>query len=123
MGSIGLRAGYRIWAPVAAEFMLDYGKLDVKDAKSDDSATPRHYSLGALRFGPNLRLMTTGKKLRFSSTIGAGAVHHKLVLDPVATDPSLTGGTRQRLRSRIFCSSSACNGASVTSCSAPKSSP
>jgi len=93
MGTIGLRAGYRIWAPVAAEFVLDYGKLDVKDAKSDDNATPRHYSLGALRFGPNLRLMTTGKTLRFSSAIGAGAVHHKLVLDPVATDPSLTGGT------------------------------
>ncbi|MEI9948194.1 MAG: PEGA domain-containing protein [Pseudomonadota bacterium] len=93
MGTIGLRAGYRIWAPVAAEFVLDYGKLDVKDAKSDDSPTARHYSLGALRFGPNLRLMTTGKTLRFSSTIGAGAVHHKLVLDPVATDPSLTGGS------------------------------
>jgi len=93
MGTIGLRAGYRMWAPVAAEFVLDYGKLDVKDAKSDDNATPRHYSLGALRFGPNLRLMTTGKTLRFSSAIGAGAVHHKLVLDPVATDPSLTGGT------------------------------
>ena len=93
MGSIGLRGGYRLWAPVAAEFMLDFGKLDVKDAKSEDNATPRHYSLSALRFGPNLRLMTTGKTLRFSSAIGAGAVHHKLVLDPVTSDPSLTGGT------------------------------
>ena len=93
MGAIGLRAGYRMWAPVAAELMLDYGKLDVKDAKSEESATPRHYSLGALRFGPNLRLMTTGKKLRFTSAIGAGAVYHKLVLDPVATEASLTGGT------------------------------
>lgn len=93
MGTIGLRGGYRMWAPVAAEFMLDFGKLDVKNATSDESMTPRHYSLGAFRFGPNLRLMTTGKKLRFSSTIGAGAVYHKLVLDPVDTDASLTGGS------------------------------
>ncbi|HEY0466097.1 MAG TPA: PEGA domain-containing protein, partial [Polyangiaceae bacterium] len=93
MITIGLRGGYRMWAPIAAEFMLDYGKLEVKDAKNDASDSLRHYSLGAFRFGPNLRLMTTGKKLRFSSTVGAGAVHHKLVLDPVAADPSLTGGT------------------------------
>lgn len=93
MGSIGLRPGYRISAPIAAEFMLDFGKLDVKDAKSEDSAAPRHYSLSALRFGPNLRVMTTGKKVRFTSVVGAGAVYHKLVLDPVAADPSLTGGT------------------------------
>ena len=93
MGSIGLRPGYRISAPIAAEFMLDFGKLDVKDAKSEDSTTPRHYTLSAFRFGPNLRLMTTGKKLRFISTIGAGAVYHKLVLDPIVGDPNLTGGT------------------------------
>ena len=93
MGSIGLRAGYRLWAPVALEVVLDYGRLTAKDAKSDESSPLRNYSLNALRFGPNLRLMTTGKTLRFSSTIGAGAVHHKLVLDPAATDPSLTGGS------------------------------
>lgn len=98
VGAIGLRAGYRISAPIAAEFMLDFGKLDVKNAKTEvpageDVAAPRHYSLAAFRFGPNLRLMTTGKKLRFTSAIGAGAVYHKLVLDPVALDPSLTGGT------------------------------
>jgi copper chaperone CopZ len=97
MGAIGLRAGYRISAPIAAEFMLDYGKLDVKDAKpkseSEDVGVSRHYSLGAFRFGPNLRLMTTGRKLRFTSVVGAGAVYHQLVLDPVASDPNLTGGT------------------------------
>ncbi|HKO49954.1 MAG TPA: PEGA domain-containing protein [Polyangiaceae bacterium] len=93
MGTIGLRAGYRLLAPVAAEFMLDYGKLTVKNATSnDDTSVPRAYSLNALRFGPNLRLMTTGKTLRFTSAIGAGAVYHQLILDPVATVPSLTGG-------------------------------
>jgi copper chaperone CopZ len=93
MGTIGLRAGYRMWAPVAAEFLLDFGKVTVKDATSDDGSVPRTYSLNALRFGPNLRLMTTGKTLRFTGAIGAGAVHHKLVLDPAAKDPSLTGGS------------------------------
>jgi len=93
MGSVGLRAGYRLWAPVAAEFVLDFGKLAVTDAKSDDSPTLRSYSLRAARFGPNLRLMTTGKTLRFTSAIGAGAVHHRLVLDPAASDTGLPGGT------------------------------
>lgn len=93
MGTIGVRPGYRISAPIAAEFVLDLGRLDVKDAKSDADATPRHYTLSTFRFGPNLRLMTTGKKFRLSSAIGVGAVYHKLRLDPVARDSSLTGGT------------------------------
>jgi hypothetical protein len=94
MGTLGLRAGYRLSAPVAAELLLDFGKLNASDAKSGDpNAAPRKYSLNAARFGPNLRLMTTGKTLRFSSTIGVGVVHHRLVLDPALADPSLTGGT------------------------------
>ena len=93
MGAIGLRAGYRLWAPVAAELVLDYGKLNVTDAKVEGSDETRKYSLAALRFGPSLRLMTTGKTFRFSSTIGAGVVHHKLVLDPVANSNTLTGGS------------------------------
>jgi len=70
MGTIGLRAGYRMWAPVAAEFMLDFGKLAVTDAKSDDSPVLRAYTLNALRF-----------------------VHHRLVLDPAASGTGLTGGS------------------------------
>ena len=90
MGTLGVRGGYRLFAPVAAELMLDLGKLNVSDAKSDGSDVSRKYSLSAVRFGPNLRLMTTGKTLRFSSAIGTGVVHHKLVLDP-ASDPNAPG--------------------------------
>ncbi|MES1177186.1 MAG: PEGA domain-containing protein [Myxococcales bacterium] len=93
MGTIGVRAGYRLWAPVAVELVLDYGKLNVTDAKSEGSDVSRKYSLSAFRFGPNLRLMTTGKTLRFSSTIGTGVVHHKLVLDPVVNDATFPGGS------------------------------
>jgi hypothetical protein len=93
MGTIGLRAGYRLWAPVAAELMLDFGKLNVDDATASGSTVDRKYSIAAIRIGPNLRLMTTGKTLRFSATIGAGLVHHKLVLDKVDGDPMRTGGT------------------------------
>jgi copper chaperone CopZ len=101
MGTIGLRAGYRLWAPVAAEVMLDYGRLKVDDAKASATSTTtssaamtetRKYALTALRFGPSLRLMTTGKTLRFSSAIGAGVVHHELVLDATA-DGALPGGS------------------------------
>lgn len=93
MGTIGVRGGYRIGAPVAAELMLDFGKLSVDDAKSDGSDVERKYTLSAFRFGPNLRLMTTGKTLRFSSTIGAGVVHHKLVLEPAADAATYPGGS------------------------------
>ncbi|MEP7049658.1 MAG: PEGA domain-containing protein [Pseudomonadota bacterium] len=94
MGTVGLRAGYRIWAPIAGELLLDFGKLNVADAKSDaESPEARKYSLSTVRFGPNLRLMTTGKALRFSTAIGAGVVHHKLTLDPVANSATLTGGS------------------------------
>lgn len=93
MATVGVRAGYRLWAPVATELMLDVGKLDVDDAKSEGSDVARKYTLTTFRFGPNLRLMTTGKSLRFSSTIGVGVVHHKLVLDPVANDATFPGGS------------------------------
>lgn len=92
MGAIGLRAGYRLWAPVAAELVLDYGKVNVSDAKVEGNAETRKYSLSALRFGPSLRLMTTGKSFRFAATVGAGVVHHQLELDSVAGSSSLTGG-------------------------------
>ncbi|HEX3776303.1 MAG TPA: PEGA domain-containing protein [Polyangiaceae bacterium] len=93
MGTIGLRGGYRLFSPVAVEAMLDFGKLSVDDATSSGSDVKRKYTIATVRFGPNLRLMTTGKTLRFSSTLGAGVVHHKLVLDAVPMDPVHTGGS------------------------------
>jgi hypothetical protein len=98
MGTLGLRAGYRLWAPVAGELMLDYGRLNVDGATTATTDSTlmnpsRKYSLTAVRFGPNLRLMTTGKTLRFSSAIGVGVVHHKLLLDAVSGNASYPGGS------------------------------
>jgi hypothetical protein len=41
----------------------------------------RDYSLRSIHFGPNLKLMTTGERLRFVTTIGAGIVHHRLAVE------------------------------------------
>ena len=82
LGAIGLRAGYRLSNPVALDLMLDVGALEVVGA-SDTSVTPnvtRDYSLRSIHFGPDLKLMTTGEKLRFVTTIGAGVVHHRVAV-------------------------------------------
>lgn len=82
LGALGLRAGYRISNPVALDLMLDVGALEVVGAYDEDNAARRRdYSLRSVHFGPNLKLMTTGDKLRFVTTVGAGVVHHRLAVE------------------------------------------
>ncbi len=83
----GVRAGYRLWTPVGVELMLEGGRHQVKDAcvtekshECGDNIT-RSYTLSSFRLGPALRIMSGGEKVRFTSTIGAGAVQHELVYD------------------------------------------
>jgi hypothetical protein len=78
-GAIGLRAGYRVSNPVALDLMLDGGLLQVEGAQ-DANMNARDYSLRSIHFGPTLKLMTTGEKLRFVTTVGAGIVHHRLAI-------------------------------------------
>lgn len=78
LGALGLRAGYRISSPVALDLRLDVGALEAQGALETGTSTPRDYSLTSIHFGPDLKLMTTGDKLRFVATIGAGVVHHRL---------------------------------------------
>jgi hypothetical protein len=87
LGAIGLRAGYRISNPVALDLMLDVGALEVTGAR-DGQEVQRDYSLRSVHFGPDLKLMTTGEKLRFVTTIGAGLVHHRLAVDANGAYPS-----------------------------------
>jgi hypothetical protein len=79
LGALGLRAGYRISNPVALDLMLDAGFLQVVGAPDADG-NKRDYSLRSIHFGPTLKLMTTGEKLRFVTTVGAGIVHHRLAI-------------------------------------------
>lgn len=82
LGAIGLRAGYRLSNPVAFDLMLNVGALEVEGAYDKDNvARRRDYSLRSIHFGPNLKLMTTGEKLRFVTTVGAGVVHHRLAVE------------------------------------------
>lgn len=92
-GGFGMRAGYRLWTPVAVEMMVEGSRHDISDAceevdgkcptGTDDPATadyqrPLSYSISTLRIGPNIRIMSSGQKLRFISTVGAGAVRHEI---------------------------------------------
>ncbi|MBN2197406.1 MAG: PEGA domain-containing protein [Polyangiaceae bacterium] len=89
----GIRAGYRIFAPLAAEAVLDGGGFPVTgacDVVDDDGyacdsseAILRDYQLSLLRIGANVRLMTAGEKLRFATSLGTGSVRQELTIpDP-----------------------------------------
>jgi hypothetical protein len=81
LGALGLRAGYRLSNPVALDLRLDVGGLEVVGAYDTNAMTTRDYTLRSIHFGPNLKLMTTGEKLRFVTTVGAGIVHHRLAVE------------------------------------------
>jgi len=86
VGALGLRAGYRISGPVALDLRLDVGALQAEGALEAASGKSRDYSLTSIHFGPDLKLMTTGDKLRFVATVGAGVVHHRLAVSREIAD-------------------------------------
>lgn len=103
-GSFGVRAGYRVWTPIAVELLLEGGRHEITgacDKRAEDAsggtlkcgseaAVKRTLQLESLRLGPNLRLMSSGESIRFTSTLGVGAVRHLLTMDaPSAEDASL----------------------------------
>lgn len=85
-GALGLRAGYRLSNPVALALRLDAGVLQAQGAYDKANDTTRDYSLTSVHFGPDLKLMTTGERLRFVTTIGAGIVHHRLSVSKKVPD-------------------------------------
>jgi tetratricopeptide (TPR) repeat protein len=78
----GVRAGYRVLIPLAAEALLDGGRHEV-DACLEATATCNavRYTVDSLRVGGNLRLMSGGEQLRFTSIVGSGAVHRTLQVE------------------------------------------
>jgi hypothetical protein len=101
LGTVGLRAGYRLSEPIAVEAAFDAGRVngaDVCQVNSDDEAgcyAQRDFTLSSLRFGPNLRLFTRGETLRFAVGLGAGVVAHQIDLDAATASDGvrLAGGT------------------------------
>jgi hypothetical protein len=98
--SFGARAGYRIWTPVAAELLLEGGRHQVKDAcsfveggQACDEVDPKlvDFTLESFRVGGNLRIMSAGESVRFTSTIGVGAVRHRLEIDDGLTTKTSKG--------------------------------
>lgn len=95
-GSFGVRAGYRLWTPVAVELLLEGGRHDITGACDQrvekaanrkcgtDAQLDRSLTLESIRLGPNLRIMSGGETIRFTSTLGVGAVRHQLELDAVS---------------------------------------
>lgn len=89
-GSIGGRFGYRLADAVAFGLLLDAGALEVKGAIDRDGTVEqkRDYSLRSLHLGPELKLMTTGDRLRFVANVGTGVVHHTLTISAAESDVS-----------------------------------
>jgi hypothetical protein len=90
-GSLGLRGGYRLLPWFSAELMLEGarhtgGACPKQDfpgltrVSCDGQATPADYELTSARVGPNARFMTTGKLVRFVSTLGFGLARHSFEL-------------------------------------------
>jgi hypothetical protein len=106
-GAIGVRGGYRFWKSISADLMLEFGNLQVDNA-CDPALTARagttceqsdqvsrSYDVKSVRFGANLRFLSSGERVRFIAGAGTGVVHHTLKLEPL-DDPEFadaTGGT------------------------------
>lgn len=95
-GSFGFHGGYRVWSSVAIEALVEGASHDVKACERDQvcstggsGVAAREYSLRSARFGSNLRLFSSGKKLRFSGALGFGTVRQSVELK--ATDASPGG--------------------------------
>lgn len=93
-GSFGVHGGYRMWNSVAIEGLLEGATHDVKACERDqvcstDSSgvAAREYSLSSVRIGTNLRLFSSGKKLRFSGALGFGTVRQAVELKETDTSP------------------------------------
>jgi hypothetical protein len=86
LAALGLRVGYRLSNPIALDFRLDIGGSQVTGAYDSTTQTTRDYSLTSVHFGPDLKLMTTGEKLRFLTTVGVGIVEHRLSVSQKTPD-------------------------------------
>ncbi|HEU5077206.1 MAG TPA: hypothetical protein VFU02_23605 [Polyangiaceae bacterium] len=99
--SWGGRAGYRILDPLGVEVLIEGGRTQVTDAcieaedsnkwkgvdaSCDDASATLEYTITAFRLGGNLRLLSSGERARWTSTLGFGGVQHRFQLEEPSTD-------------------------------------
>jgi hypothetical protein len=79
----GLHAGYRLFTPIAVEAVIAATHHEVTGTCEKytwvcDPASNQNYELDTRRAGGAMRLMSGGELIRFTSSIGVGAVSHDL---------------------------------------------
>lgn len=79
-----LHAGYRLFTPIGVEAVIGAthhdvtGNCETYAPRCGGRATAEAYQLDTRRAGGAMRLMSGGEKLRFTSSVGMGAVSHDL---------------------------------------------
>ncbi len=73
----GVRAGYQVNSIAGFDLLYQHSSLYTPSGAQEDTG----YTLSSDRFGVNLRLGTTGKTARFTSTIGGGFVYDRASFD------------------------------------------
>jgi hypothetical protein len=76
-GAGGLRAGYRVNDVASFDGLIEYGNVGVR---SKPGSFFDGYEVKSVRFGPDLRLMTTGNRARFYGVLGGGGCYDILEL-------------------------------------------
>lgn len=95
--SFGIHGGYRVWSPIGVEGLIEGARHNVKTCLANAASTcddpDREYSLSSFRMGTNLRLFSSGQKLRFSGALGFGLVRQAVELkdDPTFGNASASG--------------------------------
>lgn len=77
-GAGGLRAGYRVNDVASFDGLVEYGNVGVR---GKGTSFFKSYQLKSVRFGPDLRLMTTGNRARFYGVLGGGGCYDILELE------------------------------------------
>jgi hypothetical protein len=73
----GLRAGYQVNSIAGFDLLYQHSSLYTPSGAQENTG----YTLSSDRAGVNLRLGTTGKTVRFTSTIGGGFVYDRVSFD------------------------------------------
>jgi hypothetical protein len=91
----GLRLGYRFASIAGGELLLEGARASAsgqgQPSFADTTGFPLSYRLSSFRAGLGLRLMTTGRRLRFVQVFGGGFMYDSITWTPGAGAPPRQG--------------------------------